>query len=105
MTSTLASNSDRCGNVVESYQLAKGICTMIEVRMCVKSTQVSNSECLDNIQKCYRLPNLQNTRKSGLSHNHAMHSFHAIAPIILLFHESRPEKRANRIITSTCGGI
>ena len=104
-----------------------------KVRMCVKVTQASNSERLDNILKCYRLPNLQNTRKSGLLRNHvmrifhaikpiflmfheshpekadwsclhAMHTFHAITQIILLFHESRPVKRANRIITPTCGG-
>ena len=72
---------------------------MIEVRMCVKSTQVSNSECLDNIQKCYRLPNLQNTRKSGLSRNHVMHSFHAIVPILLMFHESQPAKMTDQVFT------
>ena len=31
-------------------------------------------------------------RKRDLSSYHAMHQFHAITPIILLFHESRPEK-------------
>ena len=34
---------------------------------------------------------------------HLMHHFHSIAPIILLFHESRPEKTVNHTITSTAG--
>ena len=32
-----------------------------------------------------------------------MHHFHAITPIVLLFHESRPEKRTNHIITPSAG--
>ena len=43
-------------------------------------------------------------RKRGLSCHHAMHHFHAITSIICLFHESRPEKRANQAITQTAGG-
>ena len=31
-------------------------------------------------------------KKKGLSRHHAMHYFHTITPITLLFHESRPEK-------------
>ena len=38
--STLASNSDRCDNVLECYQLAKGTCTTIEVRICVNESNV-----------------------------------------------------------------
>ena len=38
-------------------------------------------------------------RNRGLS----MLYFQAIKPIILLFHESRPEKRANHAITPTAG--
>ena len=55
MKATVASNSDRCDNALECYQLAKGTCTTIEVRMRVKSTRVSNSERLDNVSNCYQL--------------------------------------------------
>ena len=33
-----------------------------------------------------------------------MHHFHVIMSIILLFHESRPEKIVNHAITQTPGG-
>ena len=33
-----------------------------------------------------------------------MHRFHVIMSIILLFHESRPEKMVNHAITPTSGG-
>ena len=33
-----------------------------------------------------------------------MHHFHAITQTVLLFHESRPEKRVNQAITPTAGG-
>ena len=39
------------------------------------------------------------TKKRVLSCHHAMHHFHAILPIILLFYESHPEERANHAIT------
>ena len=39
------------------------------------------------------------TRKRVLSHHHAMHHFHAISPMFLLFHESHPEEMANHAIT------
>ena len=42
--------------------------------------------------------------KERQSRHHAMHHFHAITQIILLFHESRLEKRANHAITPTPGG-
>ena len=38
-------------------------------------------------------------RKGDLSRHHAMHHFHAIMPILLLFDKSRAEKRANHAIT------
>ena len=44
-------------------------------------------------------------RKKGLSCRIAMHHFHAITSIILLFQESRPEKMANFDITPTTGRI
>ena len=43
-------------------------------------------------------------RKRGQSRHHAMHYFHFITSIILLFHESRPDKRATHAITPTTGG-
>ena len=49
------SSSNRCDNALECYQLPKGTCTTTEVRMCVKSTRVSNSECLDNVLKRYQV--------------------------------------------------
>ena len=42
---------------------------------------------------------LKQNWKKGLSRHRAMHHFHAITRIILLFHESRPEKRAYHAIT------
>ena len=39
-------------------------------------------------------------RKRGLSHHHAMHHFHTITPIMLLFQELRPEKKVNHAIKS-----
>ena len=44
------------------------------------------------------------TRKRGLSRHLAMHHFHAITSIILLFHESHPENSANHAITPTDRG-
>ena len=43
-------------------------------------------------------------RKTSVPHHDAMHNFHAITSIILLFYKSRPEKRANHAITLTTGG-
>ena len=43
--SKLASNCDRCDNVLGCCQLENGNCATVEVRMRVKSTQVSISEC------------------------------------------------------------
>ena len=39
------------------------------------------------------------SRKRGLSLHRAMHHFDVITPIMMLFHESRPEKRVNYPIT------
>ena len=39
------------------------------------------------------------SRKRGLLFHHAMHHFHDVTPIMLLFYESRPEKRVNHAIT------
>ena len=61
---TLALNSDKCDNALECYQLAKGACTTIEVRMFVKSTQVLNSERWENAPKCYQLA--KGTRSSDM---------------------------------------
>ena len=42
-------------------------------------------------------------KKKGWAY-HAMLHFHAITPIILLFHESRPEKKTNHAITPSGRG-
>ena len=39
-------------------------------------------------------------KKKGPTRHHSMQQFHFITPIILLFHESRNEKRTNHAITS-----
>ena len=40
---------------MECYQLVKGTCAMMEVCMCVESTQVSKSERYGNVPECYQL--------------------------------------------------
>ena len=45
---------------------------------------------------------MNRTRKKGQSRHHAMHHFHAIKLIILLFHELYLEKRANHSIHRGC---
>ena len=60
---------------------------------------------LRNLHHCTFKQNSRFTsRKRDLSLNHAMHHFHAITPIILLFYESRPEKMVNHAISPTAGG-
>ena len=55
----------------------------------------------------YRLKLKRNSRftsrKGDLSRHHAMHNFHAVTPILLLFDKSCPEKMANHAITPTAG--
>ena len=67
--------------------------------MCKKCTCLK----LQALRQCSKVlsiseKNWHSARKRGLSHHHAMHNFLAIMSIILMFHESHPEKYANHTI-------